>query len=61
MNDPMQMINAIREFKAQFAGNPQQKVQQLVASGQMSQQQLNLLQARATEIINMFRSMGIRI
>lgn len=60
MNNPMQMINAFNQFRSQFNGDPKQKVQELVASGQMSQQQLNQLQAKATEIVNLFRSMGIR-
>ena len=60
MNNPMQMINEFNQFRSQFNGDPKQKVQELVASGQMSQQQLNQLQAKATEIVNLFRSMGIR-
>lgn len=60
MNNPMQMINAFNQFRSQFNGDPKQKVQELVASGKMSQQQLNQLQAKATEIVNLFRSMGIR-
>lgn len=47
--NPMQMIQTFNQFKRDFQGNPQQKVMELVQSGKMSQQQLNQLQAMATE------------
>lgn len=60
MNDPMQMYTAFNQFKSQLKGNARQTVQQLVASGKMSQKQLNQLQAEATNIFNMFTRMGFK-
>lgn len=40
----MQQFN---QFKSTFQGDPQQKVQELLQSGQMSQQQFNQLSAMA--------------
>lgn len=41
-NNPMQMIQAFNTFKQQMAGkNPEQIVKGLVASGRMSQEELN--------------------
>lgn len=45
-----QMMNAFQQFKSQFQGDPQQKVQELLNSGQMSQQQYNQLQQMAKQI-----------
>lgn len=46
--NPMQMIQKFNEFRKNFNGDPKAEVQRLVASGQMSQQQLNQLQSMAT-------------
>ena len=41
-NNPIEQIaQQAREFKKQFNGNPRQQVEQLLASGRMTQQQFN--------------------
>lgn len=52
-NNPMQMVQAFNNFKQSFRGNPEQEVRKLVASGKISQQQLNQLQNMATQFQNM--------
>lgn len=51
----MNMINQFNQFKAEYHGNPQQEVQRLLSSGQMSQQQFNQLQSNATQLYNMLK------
>ena len=45
----MQMLQQFYQFRASFQGDPKQEVMRLVQSGHMSQQQLNQLQAMATQ------------
>lgn len=52
--NPMQMMQAFNDFKAQFQGNPREKVQELMRTGQMSQSQFNFLQAQATQFMKSF-------
>ena len=41
-NNPLeQLAQQAREFKKQFNGNPRQQVEQLLASGRMSQAEFN--------------------
>lgn len=44
-----QMMRQFQQFKANFQGDPKQEVQKLLQSGQMSQDQLNWLQAMAQQ------------
>lgn len=46
---PFRMVQQFIEFANGFKGNPQQEVQKLLSSGQMSQEQLNALQQQATQ------------
>lgn len=39
----MNVINQFNQFRSTFQGDPQQKVQELLNSGQMSQEQFNQL------------------
>lgn len=39
----MNMVNKFKEFKANFQGDPREQVQNLLNSGQMSQEQFNQL------------------
>lgn len=55
--NPMQMIQKFNEFRKNFNGDPKAEVQRLVASGQMSQQQLNQLQSMATAFQAMMNNM----
>ena len=51
MQNFMQKFN---QFKSTFSGNPQQRVQELLNSGQMTQAQFNQLAQQATQIQKMF-------
>lgn len=47
------LIQRLNQFRQSFQGNPKQQVQQLLNSGQMSQNQYNQLSQLATQIQNM--------
>lgn len=61
MNNPMQMLNEFMKFKNSFQGDPQATVQELIKSGQMTQQQLNELQQQAQQLQNFASSMGLKL
>lgn len=61
MNNPMQMLNEFMKFKNAFQGDPQATVQELIKSGQMTQQQLNALQQQAQQLQNFASSMGLKL
>lgn len=44
-----QMVQAFNQFKANFQGDPKQKVQELLQSGKINQQQLNQAQQMAQQ------------
>lgn len=46
---PFRMIQQFIEFANGFKGNPQEEVQKLLNSGQMTQEQYNALQQQATQ------------
>ena len=46
-------MTQFNQFRQTFQGNPQQQVQQMLNSGQMSQQQFNQLSQLATQIQKM--------
>lgn len=50
-----QMIQKYQQFRSQFQGNPQQEVQKMLQSGQITQQQLNQAQAIAQQFQGLFR------
>lgn len=60
MNNPIQMINEFNRFRQSFQGNPQEEVQKLLASGRMNQNQLNQLQAMASQFQQMLNSFNMR-
>lgn len=43
------IMNQFKQFKQNFQGDPRQRVQQLLDSGQMTQQQFNQLSQAATQ------------
>ena len=49
------LMNQFNKFKQSFQGDPQQQVQQLLDSGQMTQQQFNQLSQAATQFQQMMR------
>lgn len=53
MGQMQQMMSAFQRFKAEFKGDPQQEVQKLLNSGQMTQQQYNQLQQMANQMAHM--------
>ena len=50
------MIQKLMEFKNQMQGDPQQKVQELLNSGRMTQDQCNSLVQQAQTILSQFGS-----
>ncbi|WP_242828253.1 hypothetical protein [Enterocloster clostridioformis] len=56
-NNPMQMIQKFMEFKKNFRGNPQEEVQKMLQSGQITQQQLDQAQQMARQFQQMLNSM----
>lgn len=53
MGEFQQFMSAFQQFKASFKGNPQEEVQKLLNSGQLTQQQYNQLQQAASQISRM--------
>ena len=49
------MIQQLNEFRRTFQGNPQQEVQRLLSTGQMTQQQYNQLAGMASQIMQFMR------
>lgn len=47
------LINQLNNFRATYQGNPQQQVQQMLNSGQITQSQFNQAAQMATQIQNM--------
>ena len=47
------MLSRFRQFQQTFKGDPRQQVEQLLRSGQVSQEQYN----RAVQMANQFRNM----
>ena len=52
-NPVTNLVNQFQNFKMGFQGDPRQKVQELLDSGQMSQEQLNYLMSVATQFKGM--------
>lgn len=50
-----QMIQKYQQFRSQFQGNPQQEVQKMLQSGQITQQQLNQAQTIAQQFQGLFK------
>lgn len=46
------MVQRFQQFKANFRGDPQQEVQRLLDSGQMTQQQYNQLRGMAQQLMS---------
>lgn len=53
MGNVMQMMQSFNHFASNFKGDPKQKVQELLNSGQMSQEQYNVLQNMARQFQSM--------
>lgn len=55
--DMMQMFQQFQQFRSNYNGDPRAEVQRLLQSGRINQQQLNQMQALASQFQQMF---GIR-
>lgn len=51
-NNGNDMISKFNQFKANFTGDPKAKVQELLNSGQMTQEQFNMLSSMAQSFMN---------
>ena len=60
-NDPgfMRMFGKLNEFRQSFQGDPEQMVMGALKEGRITQEQLDEVQSKATQIQNMLRSMGL--
>lgn len=55
-DNPMtQVIQRFNQFKQQFQGDPQQKIQQMLNSGQITQEQYNNAVQQANALRNLFK------
>ena len=55
-NNPMTAtIQRFNQFKQQFQGDPQQKIQQMLNSGQITQEQYNNAVQQANALRNLFK------
>lgn len=50
-----QMMQKYQQFRSQFQGNPQQEIQKMLQSGQITQQQLNQAQTIAQQFQGLFK------
>lgn len=55
MGQFQQMMQQFQQFRANFQGDPKKEVEKLLQSGQMSQAQLNQLQAMAQQFRSFMR------
>ena len=51
----LNMANAFRQFKQNFQGDPREQVQNMLNSGQMSQEQFNQLSNMAAQFKDVFK------
>lgn len=54
-NNMANMLQRFNQFRSTFSGDPKQAVQNLLNSGQMSQQQFNQLQQMASQFQKMMK------
>lgn len=49
-----QLVQKFNQFRASYQGNPQQEVQRMLQSGQITQQQLDQVQGLARQFMQFF-------
>lgn len=54
-NPMMQTIQRFNQFRQQFQGDPQQKIQQMLNSGQITQEQYNNAVKQANALRGLFK------
>lgn len=59
MQNPMQMIQMYNQFRQNIKGDPKQQVQQLLNSGQMTQQQYNQITQEASVFQQMLKQFNM--
>lgn len=55
--NPIQMIQMLNDFRANFKGNPKEEMMKLVQRSGMPQSELNRLQNEATQLQKMINNM----
>lgn len=55
-NEISAFVNQVKQFKNTFNGNPQQEVEKLLKSGQMTQQQFNQFAQVANQLMPFFKN-----
>lgn len=55
LNQPADFLTQFNNFRSQFSGNPEQKVKQLLSSGQMSQEQFNQFAQKANQLFTLIK------
>lgn len=55
MLNMMNMLQQFNQFRSNFSGDPRQKVQELLNSGRMTQDQYNQLSSMAENFMRMFK------
>lgn len=55
MGNFQQLMQKFNQFRANYQGNPQQEVQRLLQSGQISQQQLDQVQGLAQQFMQFLK------
>lgn len=58
-NNPMMMLQQLKQFMGSFNGNPQEEAMKKIQAAGLNQNQLNQLQAQANTIYAMAQKMGI--
>ena len=58
MQNPMQMMQQLKQYINNYQGNAEQEARQKIANAGLNQKQLNELQSTATMIYNMGKQMG---
>lgn len=53
-NNIQNLKNQVMQFQQNFKGNPRELIMQKLNSGQITQEQLNQAQSRATQIMQLF-------
>lgn len=56
-----QVANKYQEFMSTFSGNPQQIAQNMMATGQMTQEQFRVLDSMVRPTQQLLRQMGMRV
>lgn len=59
MQNPMQMMQQLKQFMNGFSGNPQEEAMKRIQQANLSQRELNELQSTANEVYAFAQKLGI--